>query len=136
MEYWRENQPRHSTYKQLCYRYTHTNCNMPSDGNFTFSVLIAGLAVPEYRQDGKVYVESNLWTPVSYKQSVREMAYGEVRQIICPVLPFSETNYSLSQFLHLQLRLKNRSGQSLPTKSRSLHSHTPPTRGTMCMWMV
>jgi len=70
---------------------------MPSDGNFGFSVLIAGLPVPEYRQDGKVYVESNLWTPVSYKQSVREMAYGEVRQIICPVLPFSETNYSLSQ---------------------------------------
>lgn len=109
---------------------------MPSDGNFTFSVLIAGLPVPEYRQDGKVYVESNLWTPVSYKQSVREMAYGEVRQIICPVLPFSETNYSLSQFLLLQLRLKNRSGQSLPTKSRSLRNHIPQTRGTMCMWMV
>ena len=54
--------------------------NMPGDGYFGFSVLIAGLPVAEYRQNGKVYVESNLWTPVSYKQSFREMAYGEVRQ--------------------------------------------------------
>ena len=53
---------------------------MPSDGNFGFSVLIAGLPVPEYRQDGKVYVESNLWTPVSYTQRVREVVYGEVRR--------------------------------------------------------
>ena len=51
---------------------------MPSDGNFGFSVLIAGLPVPEYRHEGKVYVESNLWTPVSYNQRVRELAYGEV----------------------------------------------------------
>ena len=51
---------------------------MPSDGNFGFSVLIAGLPVPEYHREGKVYVESNLWTPVSYNQRVREMAYGEV----------------------------------------------------------
>jgi len=54
---------------------------MPSDGNFGFSVLIAGLPVPEYLQDGKVYVESNLWTPVSYNQRVREMVYGEVRLV-------------------------------------------------------
>ena len=46
-----------------------------------FSVLIAGLPVPEYHQDGKVYVESNLWTPVSYNQRVREMVYGEVRLV-------------------------------------------------------
>ena len=51
---------------------------MPSDGNFGFTVLIAGLPVPEYYHEGKVYVESNLWTPVSYNQRVRELAYGEV----------------------------------------------------------
>ena len=51
---------------------------MPTDGNFGFSVLIAGLPVPEYHREGKVYVESNLWTPVSYNQRVRELAYGEV----------------------------------------------------------
>ena len=51
---------------------------MPGDGNFKFAVLIAGLPVPEYYHDGKIYVESNLWTPVSYNQRVREMAYGEV----------------------------------------------------------
>ena len=54
---------------------------MPSDGNFGFSVLIAGLSVPEYHHEGKVYVESNLWTPVSYNQLVRELAYGEVGNI-------------------------------------------------------
>ena len=51
---------------------------MPSDGNFAFSVLIAGLPVPEYHHEGKVLIESNLWTPVSYNQRVRELAYGEV----------------------------------------------------------
>ena len=51
---------------------------MPSDSNFGFSVLIAGLPVPEYHHEGKVYVESNLWTPVSYNQRVRELAYKEV----------------------------------------------------------
>ena len=52
---------------------------MPTDGNFEFNVLIAGLPVPEYHHEGKLYVESNLWTPVSYNQLVRELAYGEVR---------------------------------------------------------
>ena len=44
----------------------------------TATTTDAGLPVPEYYHDGKKYVESNLWTPVNYNQSVREMAYGEV----------------------------------------------------------
>jgi len=67
---------------------------MPSDGNFGFSVLIAGLPVPEYLQDGKVYVESNLWTPVSYNQRVREMVYGEIEEQEWPVTPYQIRVYT------------------------------------------
>ena len=76
---------------------------MPTDGNFSFSVLIAGLPVPEYTKDGHTYVESNLWTPVSYQQSVREFAYGEVEEQSWPVTPytirvFTEPHCTLSWF--------------------------------------
>ena len=76
---------------------------MPTDGNFGFSVLIAGLPVPEYTKDGHTYVESNLWTPVSYQQSVREFAYGEVEEQSWPVTPytirvFTEPHCTLSWF--------------------------------------
>ena len=70
---------------------------MPSDGNFGFTVLIAGLSVPEYHHEGKVYVESNLWTPVSYNQRVRELAYKEVgdKQLTKNAL-YWESKYCLS----------------------------------------
>ena len=69
---------------------------MPADGNFGFSVLIAGLPVPEYQKDGRYYVESNLWTPVSYKQRVRELAYGEVEEQEWPVTPYQIKVYTQS----------------------------------------
>ena len=68
---------------------------MPTDGKFGFSVLIAGLPVPEYLKDGRYYVESNLWTPVSYKQLVRELAYGEVEEQEWPVTPYQIKLYTL-----------------------------------------
>ena len=76
---------------------------MPTDGNFGFSVLIADLPVPEYTKDGHTYVESNLWTPVSYQQSIREYAYGEVEEQSWPVTPytirvFTEPHCTLSWF--------------------------------------
>ncbi len=67
---------------------------MPTDGNFGFSVLIAGLPVPEYRKDGTVYVESNLWAPVSYMQRVRELVYGEVEEQEWPVTPYQVKIYT------------------------------------------
>ena len=67
---------------------------MPTDGNFGFSVLIAGLPVPEYQRDGKVYIESNLMTPVTYRQTVREMAYGEVEEQQWPVTPYQIKVYT------------------------------------------
>ena len=70
---------------------------MPTDGKFGFSVLIAGLPVPEYLKDGRYYVESNLWTPVSYKQLVRELAYGEVEEQEWPVTPYQIKVYTLPQ---------------------------------------
>lgn len=61
---------------------------MPTDGNFSFSVLIADLPVPEYTHEGKVYVESNLCTPVTYRQLVRETVYGEIEEQEWPVTPY------------------------------------------------
>ena len=61
---------------------------MPTDGNFGFCVLISGLPVPEYHKDGKIYIESNLWTPVSYNQRVREIVYGEAEEQEWPVTPY------------------------------------------------
>ncbi len=61
---------------------------MPTDGNFSFSVVIAGLPVPEYEREGKVYIESNLYTPVSYQQQVKEMVYGEIEEQQWPVTPY------------------------------------------------
>lgn len=53
--------------------------------------------MPEYRKDGKVYVESNLWTPVSYRQRVRELAYGEVEEQEWPVTPYQVKVYAEPQ---------------------------------------
>ena len=61
---------------------------MPSDSFFGFSILIAGRPVPEYLKDGRVYVESNLWTPFSYNQEMEEHVNGERETQKCPVTPY------------------------------------------------
>eukprot|EP00731_Ephydatia_muelleri_P030620 Em0022g134a len=61
---------------------------MPSDGTFGFRVLVAGQPIPEYSKDGKVYVESDLCTPVSYYQEVEEFANGERELQRTPVTPY------------------------------------------------
>ena len=61
---------------------------MPLSSSFAFSVLIAGIPLPEYTKDGVTYVESNLWTPVSYQQRVREVVYGEIEEQEWPVTPY------------------------------------------------
>ena len=61
---------------------------MPTDGKFGFSVLVAGQPMPEYSKDGKVYVESDLYTPASYFQEVEEFANGEREVQRTPVTPY------------------------------------------------
>lgn len=61
---------------------------MPRDAKFSFSVLIGGRPVPEYKQNDETYVESNLFTPYSYKQEVRELVNGEVETQEWPVTPY------------------------------------------------
>lgn len=61
---------------------------MPSDSFFGFSILIAGRPVPEYVYNGRVFVESNLWTPFSYNQPTEEYVNGEKEQQKCPVTPY------------------------------------------------
>ena len=61
---------------------------MPSDNFFGFSVLIAGRPVPEYTKDGRVYVESNLYTPFSYYQKTEQLVSGELEIESVPVTPY------------------------------------------------
>lgn len=61
---------------------------MPSDSFFGFSVLIAGRPVPEYVQNGRVYVESSLHTPFSYNQLMEEVVNGEKEVQSAPVTPY------------------------------------------------
>ena len=61
---------------------------MPSDSCFGVSVLIAGRPVPEYVQKGRVYVESNLYTPYSFSQETEECVKGEKEVQKCPVTPY------------------------------------------------
>ena len=61
---------------------------MPSDPYFSFSVLIGGVPVPEYHHDGKIYVESNLYTPVSYEREEREQVGDELEVQNWPVTPY------------------------------------------------
>lgn len=61
---------------------------MPSDGHFGFVVLVGGVPVPEYDKDGRLFVESNLWTPFSYQQEVTELVNGEKEVQSYPVTPY------------------------------------------------
>ena len=61
---------------------------MPSAEHFSFSVLIGGVAVPEYYKDGKTYIESNLYTPVSYDREEREQVGDELEVQKWPVTPY------------------------------------------------
>lgn len=61
---------------------------MPSDRFFGFSVLVAGRPVPEYVNDGRVYVESCLHTPFSYNQQMEELVNGEKEIQSSPVTPY------------------------------------------------
>lgn len=61
---------------------------MPSDTFFGFSILIAGRPVPEYVKDGRVYVESNLYTPFSYSQKTEQLVNGEMEIESTPVTPY------------------------------------------------
>ena len=56
--------------------------------DFTFNVLVFGLPMPEYHQDGRVFIESNLFTPVTYNLRARQMVNGELREHECPVTPY------------------------------------------------
>ena len=66
---------------------------MPSDGNYGFSVLVAGRTLPEYqhpKDERRILVESMLWTPVTYWLDVSEYCKfsEEVERQKWPVTPF------------------------------------------------
>ena len=70
--------------------FNNNNFNkMPTNSNFSFSVQIGNHDVPEYEKDGELYVESNLFTPFSYEQEVRELVCGEVEVQKWPVTPYT-----------------------------------------------
>ena len=51
--------------------------NMPSDQYFCVEILVGDCSIPEYTKNEQVYVESNLFTSVSYSQKVSEVVNGE-----------------------------------------------------------
>ena len=56
--------------------------------NFSFRVLVFGLPMPEYYRDGRVMVECNFSTPVSYKLRKRQTLNGEVHEHERSVTPY------------------------------------------------
>ena len=72
---------------------SQSNSNMPSNGRISVSVQIGNNAVPEYYKDGIYYVECDLFTPYSYDQEVRELAYGEIEIQKWPVTPYTVEVY-------------------------------------------
>ena len=51
---------------------------MPSNQDFNLHVLVGNTVLPEYEKEGVVYVESNFFTPVSFKQQAEENVNGEI----------------------------------------------------------
>lgn len=62
---------------------------MPSNADFRLNILVGDTLLPEYEKDGIVYVESNFFTPHSYKQQAEENVNGETEVQSWPVTPFS-----------------------------------------------
>lgn len=56
--------------------------------DFSFHVLVFGLPMPEYQRGRRVMIESNLFTPVSYKVRKRQIVNGELREHEFPVTPY------------------------------------------------
>ncbi|KAJ8321480.1 hypothetical protein KUTeg_000969 [Tegillarca granosa] len=61
---------------------------MPSNEDFNLQILVGPSVLPEYQHDGQTYVESNLFTPYSYKQQAQQLVSGEVEAQKWPVTPF------------------------------------------------
>ena len=66
---------------------------MPSNGQFGFSILVGGQALPEYQHpedNTRMLVESILWSPVTYWLSVKEYcrASEEMETQKWPVTPY------------------------------------------------
>ncbi|XP_048240710.1 sodium/potassium/calcium exchanger 1-like [Haliotis rufescens] len=61
---------------------------MPSNKDFTMSILVGGVELPEYTKDGTCFVESNLFTPVSYNVHLEEEVQGETEAQSWPVTPY------------------------------------------------
>ena len=66
------------SYRKRCWSYSDFDINMPSNQDFSLHVLVGDTILPEYEKDGLVYVESNFFTPVSFKQQAEENVDGEV----------------------------------------------------------
>ncbi|XP_076099022.1 uncharacterized protein LOC143068672 [Mytilus galloprovincialis] len=62
---------------------------MPSNADFRLSILVGDTLLPEYENDGIVFVESSFFTPHSYKQQAKETVNGETEVQSWPVTPFS-----------------------------------------------
>lgn len=62
---------------------------MPSNEDFSLSVLVGNTVLPEYSHGGVCYVECDLFSPVSFKQQTEERVGQELEVQEQPVTPFS-----------------------------------------------
>ena len=62
--------------------------NMPSNDDFSFRILIGETPVTEFQLDGIFYIECNLSTAISYKQSLTEVVSGEVESQVWQIHAF------------------------------------------------
>ncbi|XP_078590454.1 uncharacterized protein LOC144870344 [Branchiostoma floridae x Branchiostoma japonicum] len=62
---------------------------MPYNSEFSFSVLVGGHAIPEYGSGGQVFVESNLYTPASYREKEEVVVDGQTEVNEWPVTPYT-----------------------------------------------
>jgi hypothetical protein len=58
--------------------YRCKDVNMPSNTDFSVSVLVGSTVLPEYLHNGVNYVECDLFSPVSFKQRTEERVGDEI----------------------------------------------------------
>lgn len=64
---------------RCCIHRWQSKCvSMPSNDDFSLSVLVGNTVLPEYSHGGVCYVECDLFTPVSFKQRTEERVGQEL----------------------------------------------------------
>ncbi|XP_061178446.1 uncharacterized protein LOC133187100 [Saccostrea echinata] len=81
---------------------------MPSNEDFSVSILVGDTILPEYLRAGMCYVECDFFSPFSFKQKTEEKVGDEIETQEQPVTPFSiciSAKPGLSAYQHYYYRV-------------------------------